>query len=199
MDDGELAVWFATGDAEAIRAVYRAYGGLVFSVAYKVLGNRGMAEDASQQAFLQAWRAAGTYDPARPLGAWLSSIARRTAIDVFRRERRHLGARDIDDAESELISMPPSVEQIYDVAEVRHAVAALPDDDRELIRMQHFDELTHTEIATKLAIPVGTVKSRSFRAHKRLAGMLGHLAPTIDLTEPSATARPSSSDEGRPR
>jgi RNA polymerase sigma factor (sigma-70 family) len=194
MDDGELAAWFATGDPEATRAVYRAYGSLVYSVAYKVLGNSGLAEDASQQAFLQAWRAAGTFDPTRALAAWLASIARRTAIDVYRRERRHLGARDIDDVESELITMPPSVEQIYDVSEVRHAVDALPDEDRKLIRMQHFDELTHNEIAQRLEIPVGTVKSRSFRAHRRLAGLLGHLAPQIDLT-----GSPTSAGEERSR
>ncbi|MFL6100298.1 MAG: RNA polymerase sigma factor [Actinomycetales bacterium] len=194
MDDGELAAWFATGDPEATRAVYRAYGSLVYSVAYKVLGNSGLAEDASQQAFLQAWRAAGTFDPTRALAAWLASIARRTAIDVYRRERRHLGARDIDDVESELTTMPPSVEQIYDVSEVRHAVDALPDEDRKLIRMQHFDELTHNEIAQRLEIPVGTVKSRSFRAHRRLAGLLGHLAPHIDLT-----GSPTSAGEERSR
>jgi RNA polymerase sigma-70 factor (ECF subfamily) len=194
MDDGELAAWFATGDPEATRAVYRAYGSLVYSVAYKVLGNSGLAEDAAQQAFLQAWRAAGTFDPTRALAAWLASIARRTAIDVYRRERRHIGGRDLEDVESELITMPPSVEQIYDVSEVRHAVDALPDEDRKLIRMQHFDELTHNEIAQRLEIPVGTVKSRSFRAHRRLAGLLGHLAPQIDLT-----GSPTSADEGRSR
>jgi RNA polymerase sigma factor (sigma-70 family) len=188
MDDADLAAWFATGDSEAVRALYRTYGALVYSVAYRVLGNAPLAEDASQQAFLQAWRAASTYDPARPLAAWLVSIARRTAIDVYRRERRHFGATDVESAESELITMPPSVEQIYDVAQVRQALDALPDDDREVIRLQHFDELTHTEIAERLAIPVGTVKSRSFRAHRRLASLLGHLNPQIDLRETDTDA-----------
>jgi hypothetical protein len=72
---------------------------------------------------------------------------------------------------------PPSVEQIFDVWEVRQALEKLPDQDRELIRLQHYAELTHTEIADELAIPLGTVKSRSFRAHRRLAGLLGHLRP----------------------
>jgi RNA polymerase sigma factor (sigma-70 family) len=197
MDDVDLAAWFATGDSEAVRALYRTYGALVYSVAYRVLGNAPLAEDASQHAFLQAWRAASTYDPARPLAAWLVSIARRTAIDVYRRERRHLGAVDVESVESELITMPPSVEQIYDVAQVRQALQALPDDDRDVIRLQHFDELTHTEIAERLAIPVGTVKSRSFRAHRRLAALLGHLDPTIDVRDGAADAETSGGDRAR--
>jgi RNA polymerase sigma-70 factor (ECF subfamily) len=71
--------------------------------------------------------------------------------------------------------LPPSVDQIHDVAEVRRALDRLPDADRDLIRMQHFDELSHAEIAQELEIPLGTVKSRVFRAHRRLAGLLSHL------------------------
>jgi RNA polymerase sigma-70 factor (ECF subfamily) len=163
-----------------IRVIYQRYGRLVYSVAYKVLGDAGLAEDATQQTFLQAWRAAGTYDPSRALGAWLAGIARRAAIDAYRRERRHRGVEAIDSADPAdpaLVSTPPSVEQIFDVWEVRQALEKLPDQDRELIRLQHYAELTHTEIAHELAIPLGTVKSRSFRAHRRLAGLLGHLRP----------------------
>jgi RNA polymerase sigma-70 factor (ECF subfamily) len=79
------------------------------------------------------------------------------------------------------------VEQVYDVWEVRRAVSALDPDDAELVRLQHFAGLTHTEIAERLGVPVGTVKSRSFRIHRRLAGLLGHLRD--DLAEPSPPAR----------
>ena len=58
---------------------------------------------------------------------------------------------------------------------MRAAIDTLPPDEREIVRLQHLEELTHTEVAERLGVPVGTVKSRSFRAHKRLAGMLGHL------------------------
>jgi len=179
-DDSGLAARFAAGDPETIRVIYRNYGRLVYSVAYKVLGDAGLAEDATQKTFLQAWRAAESYDPSRPLGAWLASIARRAAIDVYRRDRRHRGVVSIDLADSAdptLAAAPPSVEQISDVWEVRQALEKLPDQDRELIRLQHYAELTQTEIADELAIPLGTVKSRSFRAHRRLAGLLGHLRP----------------------
>jgi RNA polymerase sigma factor (sigma-70 family) len=191
MDDAALAAQFASGDAGSVRVVYQMYGRLVFSVAYRVLGDPGLAEDATQQTFVQAWRAAGTYDPSRALGAWLTTIARRVAIDVHRRERRHRHLEPLDSSDPSLVTLPPSEEQIYDLLEVRRALDRLPDHDRELIRLQHYDELTHAEIASHLEIPVGTVKSRSFRAHRRLAGLLGHLR-----TEPDDT-REESSDERR--
>ncbi|MCW2645582.1 MAG: polymerase, sigma-24 subunit, subfamily [Pseudonocardiales bacterium] len=189
--DADLPARFGAGDPDSVRAVYQTYGRLVYSVAYKVLGDAGLAEDATQQTFVQAWRAAGTYDPSRALGAWLAAIARRAAIDVYRRERRHRGVEDIASHENALVTAPPSAEQIYDVWEVRQALENLPGQDRELIRMQHFDELTHAEIAGQLAIPVGTVKSRSFRAHRRLAGLLGHLR-----SEPVGTTA-AGTEEGR--
>jgi RNA polymerase sigma-70 factor (ECF subfamily) len=176
LEDADLASWFASGDADSVRVVYQTYGRLVYSIAYKVLGDAGLAEDATQQTFVQAWRAAGSYDPSRALAAWLSTIAKRVAIDVHRRERRHRNLDDIDTSDSPtLVTLPPSAEQIDDVATVRRALGELPATDRRLIRMQHFDELTHAEIAEALEIPLGTVKSRTFRAHKRLAGLLSHL------------------------
>jgi RNA polymerase sigma-70 factor (ECF subfamily) len=194
--DADLAQRFASGDPDAIRAVYQHYGRLVYSVAYKVLGDTGLAEDATQQTFVQAWRSAASYDPARPLGAWLATISRRAAIDVYRRERRHRSVEDIDSSDVVPITVGPSVDQIHDLWEVRQALDHLPDQDRELIRLQHYDELTHTEIASQLAIPLGTVKSRSFRAHRRLAGLLGHLRP--DAGDPVDIERhPDTPDQPR--
>jgi RNA polymerase sigma factor (sigma-70 family) len=176
LEDADVASWFASGDPDSVRVVYQSYGRLVYAIAYRVLGDNGLAEDATQQTFVQAWRAADSYDPSRSLAAWISTVAKRVAIDVHRRERRHRNLDDIDTADSSsLVTLPPSAEQIHDVAEVRRALDELPDPDRDLIRMQHFDELSHAEIATRLDIPVGTVKSRTFRAHRRLAGLLAHL------------------------
>ncbi|WP_183407151.1 RNA polymerase sigma factor [Nocardioides marmorisolisilvae] len=174
-DEADLAQRFAAGDPDSIRVVYQSYGRLVFSIAYRVLRDAGLAEDATQQTFVQAWRAAASYDPTRPLGAWLTTIAKRVTIDVHRRERRHRGHDDIDGtAASELITLPPSVDHLDDVAEVHSALDELSSQDRTIIRLQHFDDLTHHEIADRLEIPLGTVKSRSHRAHRRLAGVLVH-------------------------
>lgn len=186
--DAGLAAEFATGDPESVRAVYALYGRLVYSVAYKVLGDAGLAEDATQQTFLQAWRAADKYDPSRALGPWLATIARRVAIDVYRQSRRHQAYGDLDESDPALVSAPPSVEQIYEVWEVRRAVDTLPPDERELVRLQHFSGLSHTEIAERLELPVGTVKSRTHRAHRRLVGLLGHLRSGDDDTNEAGVA-----------
>jgi len=168
---------FRDGDPEAVRAVYGSYGRLVYAVAYRVLGDRGLAEEATQQAFLKAWRAAESLDEGREMGPWLATIARRVAIDVHRREARHQAyeLESVAQADPALVTEPQSAEALYDVWEVRRAVAELPPDEQEIVRLQHFEGLTHAQIAERLKLAPGTVKSRSFRAHKRLAAQLGHL------------------------
>jgi RNA polymerase sigma-70 factor (ECF subfamily) len=168
---------FRDGDPDAVREVYRVYGGLVYAVAHRILGVSVLAEEAAQQTFVNAWRAAANFDESREMGPWLSVIARRVAIDIHRRE----AARATDPLDTApagdpaLVSDATSAEAAYDAWEVRQAVSELPDEEREIVRLQHFEGLTHTEIAARTHVAIGTVKSRSFRAHKRLAGLLGHL------------------------
>jgi RNA polymerase sigma factor (sigma-70 family) len=171
VDPGDL-IRFRSGDPDAARAVYRAYGASVFAVAYRTVGSRDLAEDATQQTFLKAWRAAATFDPARDLGPWLATIARRTAIDLYRREARRRTERLDDDAVAEI---PDGVDQTFDVWAVREAIDELPPLEREVIRLQHLESFTQAEIGARLDVPVNTIKSRSFRAHRRLADRLGHL------------------------
>jgi RNA polymerase sigma factor (sigma-70 family) len=175
--DRQVRTRFRDGDPEAVRVVYRSYGRLVYAVAYRVLGDRGLAEEATQQAFLKAWRAASSLDESREIGPWLATIARRVAIDVYRSEARRSAAplESVAPADPALVSRPESVEATYDVWEGRRAVTELPAEEQEVVRLQHFEGLTHVEIAERLKLPAGTVKSRSFRAHKRLAAQLGHL------------------------
>jgi RNA polymerase sigma-70 factor (ECF subfamily) len=177
---------FRAGHPDGVRAVYRAYGALVYAVAYRALGSRELAEEASQQTFIKAWQAAGTFDPGREPGPWLATIARRCAIDVHRREARRATAAldDVPAAHPELIELPPGAERSYEIWEVRAAVDQLPHDEREVVRLQHLQQLSHQEISQRLGLPLGTVKSRSHRAHRRLAARLGHLR-----TPPSDTAR----------
>jgi RNA polymerase sigma-70 factor (ECF subfamily) len=171
------AAAFRAGDPAAVRAVYRAYSGLVFGVAYRILGDRTLAEDATQQAFLQAWRAAGTFETSREFGPWLATIARRAAIDVHRRETRraHAPLDEVPAAHPAMVTLPEAAGSAYDAWEVRQALAELPADERDVVRLQHLDGLTQSEISERLGVPLGTVKSRSARAYRRLAARLGHL------------------------
>jgi RNA polymerase sigma factor (sigma-70 family) len=172
-DVDALALPFHQGDPESVRELYRLTGKAAFSVAYRVLENRSLAEDAVQQAFLSAWRSRDRLDPSRGIRLWLFSIVKRAALDVQRRERLRTHG-NIDDAASHpaLIEDPPGIEQAWEAWRVREALERLPPDERELVRLQHFVGLTHTEIAERLDMPLGTVKSRSHRAHHRLAEQL---------------------------
>jgi len=175
--DAHVRARFRDGDSDAVRIVFRAYGRLVYAVAYRVLGDQSLAEEATQQTFVKAWRAAASLDSARELEPWLATIARRVAIDLHRREARR-AAQPLDSVPAEdpgLVSPPASADRVFEVWEVRRAVDALPEREREVVRLQHFEGLTHPQISARLGIALGTIKSRSFRAHQRLAAELGHL------------------------
>jgi RNA polymerase sigma-70 factor, ECF subfamily len=201
-DDRELALRFSSGDDESVRAVYERYGRAVHTVAYSIVRNSATAADVVQATFVKAWRAAGTFNPERDLGPWLYTIARRQAIDTLRRERR------VEPAEPEVIDvveLPPSLESTWEAWEVRLAVDQLPDDEREVVRLAWFIGLSHPEIADQLAVPVGTVKSRSHRAHKRLASLLAHVvaenrsdSADVQVDEVARAARQASAYE-RPK
>jgi RNA polymerase sigma-70 factor (ECF subfamily) len=199
---------FRRGDPDAVRLVYREYGRMVFAVARSMLSSRELAEEATQQTFVKAWQAAASFDTTRALGPWLTTIARRTCIDLHRREARRAAANldDVAAAHPALVTAEPDVGRHHDVWAVREAIDALPDDERTIVRWQHVDGLSHQEIAERLDIPLGTVKSRSFRAHRRLAAALGHLrdggtqhtagrAPAATLPRPDPRDGPATHPE----
>jgi RNA polymerase sigma-70 factor (ECF subfamily) len=201
IDDRELAHRFSSGDDESVRAVYQRYGRAVHTVAYSIVRDTSTAADVVQATFVKAWQAAGTFNPERDLGPWLYTIARRQAIDTLRRERRTepAEAEVVDSAEA-----PPSLERTWEAYQVRLAVEQLPDDEREVVRLAWFLGLSHPEIADRLGVPIGTVKSRSHRAHRRLTSLLAHVvaenqSDSLDVqVDEVARARQASQYE-RPR
>jgi len=162
---------FRDGDPGAVREVYDHYSRPVFTVAYRALGDRGLAEEAVQQTFLQAWRGASKFDVERDPAPWLYAIARRVAIDLYRRERRHTVERD----DGDMAVLPHSIETAWEAWEVRTALDRLTEVERETLKATHFRGLTHAQAADELGVPVGTVKSRLHRAHRRMAELLSHL------------------------
>jgi RNA polymerase sigma-70 factor (ECF subfamily) len=175
---------FRAGDPDAVRAVYRRYAGAVHTVARSVVGaDDALCADVVQQTFTKAWRAARSFDGDRDLGPWLYAIARRTAIDALRAERRPTRGDHAPEADVEVASL--SFEQAWEAHEVRTALDDLSDDEREVVRLAHIAGLSHTEVAERLGVPVGTVKSRMHRAHRRLAAALAHLLPDDDGERPA--------------
>jgi RNA polymerase sigma-70 factor, ECF subfamily len=173
---------FRAGDDDAVRVLYRQYGRLVFTVALRILGNRQLAEDATQQTFLQAWRAASSFDSDKDPAPWLATITRRVAIDMQRSEaRRPSTSIEVASAdEPALVSLPPSAESVWETWQVREAIDSLQPDEREVVRLQHIEGHSQSEIAERLGVALGTVKSRSHRAHQHLATRLKHLREPMD-------------------
>jgi RNA polymerase sigma-70 factor (ECF subfamily) len=172
---------FRRRDPHGVHAMYRRYGRLVYGVARRVLDRHDLAEEATQQTFLRAWQAADRLDPDRDPGGWLATIAKRTAIDVYRYESRRaaISMNDIAPHDRSIVTLPPDLDAVDTVWHVRQAIDALDEDEADVVRLQHLERMTHAEIADKLGIPVGTVKSRSHRAHRKLATLLGHLRETV--------------------
>lgn len=152
--------------------LYRRYAGAVTTVARSGLWSDDLVADAVQQTFVKAWQARDSYDPDRPFAPWLYTIARRTVIDLVRRERRRQHPSPEDDA---VVTLPTEMSDVWEKFEVRAALDQLATEERDVLRLVYFDGRSHSEVARVLGIPLGTVKSRSHRAHQRLSDLLGHL------------------------
>jgi len=171
---------FGRREPSAVRLVYREYGQLVYAVAHHVLGRHELAEEATQQTFVQAWQAADRFDIDRDPAPWLATIAKRVAVDIHRREARRPAQPSSDistmvDRSGALMTQSPDPDSLDAVWRVRKAIDALSSEEATIVRLQHLEGMTQTEIADKLGIPLGTVKSRSHRAHQQLSRLLGDL------------------------
>jgi RNA polymerase sigma-70 factor (ECF subfamily) len=172
-------VRFRDGDVDALSEVYDRYARPVWSVAMTVTHADHLAQEAVQETFIRAWSSASTYDPERDLGPWLLTIARYTALDLLRRELRP--TRGGHEAEQDAVVEPPDLDRAWLSWAVQEALRQLGDHEREIIRLSFYEDLTHVQISERLGLPLGTVKSRSHRAHRRLAELLAHVrdAPEV--------------------
>ena len=177
-DEAALAARFRDCDPDAVTEIYRRYAGSMYALSRWMLRDGTQAADAVQQAFLRAWRSAGAFDPSRRLSPWLFQITRRVCLDMIRRERRRpLQAELPDDIAVGSEDDAEAVERSWTRWEVRRAIDELPTREREVARLAYVEGLSNREIAARLGVPIGTVKSRTARTQARLCGTLAHLAP----------------------
>lgn len=178
----DVVARFRAGDEAAVREIVRLYGGAVATVARSFVGSsQDLVAEVVQQTFVKAWKGASSLEANRPIQPWLYTIARRTAIDLLRREGRPTAGGH--EPEQDVAVEPMTFERSVQIYDVRQALDALPPDERQVMKMSHLLGMSHTEISDELGIPVGTVKSRTGRARQRLAVTLGKYAPSANQTD----------------
>ncbi|MFR9674461.1 sigma-70 family RNA polymerase sigma factor [Streptomyces sp. TR06-5] len=169
--DEETAARFLDGDELALAAVYQRWSALVHTLALRALGDRGEAEDVTQQVFLAAWRGRHGYRPDRgTLAGWLVGITRRKVADALaaRTRRGDLATLAAAREEQRTARLPSETEAALDRVLVAEELAALPEGQRRVLRMAFYDDLTQTQIAELTGLALGTVKSHARRGLHRL-------------------------------
>jgi len=162
----------APGDDGALSTLYDRYGGMVYAMGLRLLGDRSLAEDLVQDVFVSVWRKAATFDPAKAsFTTWIHRMARNRATDLDRRRK----SRPRTAREEPLAFLPGSggttegVEQQLDVAE---ALSRLSSGHQEVLVLAYFEGLTQREIALVTGTPLGTVKTRTTAALRALSGIM---------------------------
>jgi RNA polymerase sigma-70 factor (ECF subfamily) len=169
--DGELLARIGGGDRNAFEELYRRYVRSVLGLALRRLGDRGRAEDATQEAFASVWRSAKSYDPKRGAGApWLYAVARNAIVDGLRRSPEPVA--EPPELPSEESGPAEQTETGWVSWRVHRALETLPEHERPLIELAYWGGMSQSEISDFLQIPLGTVKTRTRSALARLADVL---------------------------
>jgi RNA polymerase sigma-70 factor (ECF subfamily) len=161
-DPGALDHGFGRGEV-SLREVYDAHSSLVYSMCRRTLGEEA-AKDATQDVFVSAWRKREQFDPSRgALGAWLVGITKRRIVDQLRSEGRHADRRadQLDDDRSPSSGQEP--ERVVDRMFAAHLLQTLPSRTRQVVELVYVHDLTHREVAERMGLPIGTVKSDARR------------------------------------
>ena len=153
----------AGGDPDAVSALYDIYAGPLYGFGLRRLGDPTLAEELVQTVMTRLWRHAQRYRPARgSVRTWVFTMARTTAIDLHRRQPRAVPEAQVP----ETAETVDELEILVRAEAVRAALDRLNDEHREVLDLAYFDALPQTEIARRLGLPLGTVKSRTFYALK---------------------------------
>jgi RNA polymerase sigma-70 factor, ECF subfamily len=172
--DENLVAAVAGGDEAALAELYDRYSRPAYALAVRILRDPALAQDALQDAFLAVWRTAAAFDPGRASAqTWLLTLVHRRAVDVVRREER----RRTDPLPEQLPqSLEGGADEEADLRErrrrVQAALARLADDQRQALELAYYGGLSQSELAERLGVPLGTIKSRMYVALGKLRELL---------------------------
>ena len=175
LEDQELLGRIADGEKDALEAIYERYSSAVFSLARYMLRSEAVAEEATQDVFLNVWLKAASYNASRGQPkTWIMSVAHHKIIDLIRSRRRAAAAADPNEYEtldllpSGNIGTAEAVERNLDAERVRLALDKLPAAQQEVITLAYYGGFSQSEIAARLGQPLGTVKTRARLALRKL-------------------------------
>lgn len=171
--DEEVLEAVGRGDDDALGVLYDRFGRLAFRLAFRILRDRALAEDAVQEAFLAVWRSADAYkrERAKP-STWILTVVHRRAVDIVRREQSRRG--EPLEVAPEPSAGPADEDAVLRDrrAAVQAALTELPGEQRQALELAYYGGLTQSELAERLGVPLGTVKSRMFAGLGRLRELL---------------------------
>jgi RNA polymerase sigma-70 factor (ECF subfamily) len=164
---------------EAIALLLPAFRRRVFGLAYSFLRDRDVAEDVTQEVFIKVWRALPGFDGRASLSTWIYTIARNASLSALRARRPQSSLSDPEVMEAvEAINPVPSADVIADRAAILRLVDQLPTKQRQVVMLFYMEAQSHEEVASMLAMPVGTVKTLLHRARARMSAALGKMRAT---------------------
>jgi RNA polymerase sigma-70 factor (ECF subfamily) len=175
--DRDLVQRISDGDRAAFSELYRRYSSSAFGLAMRILGERSMAEEVLQEVFLSVWRRAAGYDPARgSVRSWIFSQIHHRSVDVVRREeaerRRSASTVEREAVESEIDEVAEEDWLRARREQVRRALEHLSPEQRRMIELAYYGGLTQSQVARETGVPLGTVKSRTLAAMRRMRDAL---------------------------
>ena len=175
LSDEALLAAVAGSDEEALGELYDRFGRVAYGLALRILRDAALAEDAVQEAFLQVWRGADGYRPERAKAStWVLTFVHRRAVDLVRREERRR-AEPLAEEASVAEAAEPTEEAAwlrFERERVQAALKQLPDNQREALELAYYGGFSQSELAERLGVPLGTIKSRMFAGLARLRELL---------------------------
>jgi len=187
LSDEALVALAARSEQPALAELYDRFGRAAYGLAFRVLRDETLAEDAVQEAFLTVWRTAARFVPERgKASTWIMTLVHRRAVDVVRREERR---------RADTLERAPEQEAAHAVDEeawlrlqrerVQSALRKLPDQQREAIELAYYGGFTQSELAERLGQPIGTIKSRMFNGLTRMRELLAEPGMEMSWTSTS--------------
>ena len=169
--DRDLILQARRGEREAFGELVTRYQTSAFNVCYRILHERGEAEDLAQETFIRAYDRIHTFDIEREFGPWIRRVAANLCLNHL--EGQKVTAELDDERDADPAQLPESVQEVKERSEaIRQALSSLPAHYRIVVELRHYQELSYEEIAEELKIPLSDVKSHLFRARKILAEKL---------------------------